>query len=129
MRSCVNFVFKMIVFFVAAVGVARFPHHATKGFRLSKIQANLLTEEHPAQVSALEREFVAKLFEQKFHYIGRGLQSFVFASEDEKYVLKLFNNRYQEKMKLFSFFSHFPFMGSWASSRREYFQGKLLKTF
>ena len=129
MRNCVNFVFKLIIFFVAAIGVARFCHHATKGFRLSKIQANLLIEEYPAEASAEEREFVTTLFKQKFHYIGRGLQSFVFASEDEKYVLKLFNNRYQEKIKLFSLFSHFPLMSSWAASQAQYYQGKLVKTF
>ena len=170
---------------IAAIGIARFCHHATKGFRLSKIRDNLLTEVHPAEIypfhlnrtqenrikssqfsnqragsmlnstltppfdskieafnrfscgyvsggrgiSVEEREFIATLFKQKFHYIGRGLQSFVFASEDEKYVLKLFNNRYQTKIKLFSLLSHFPFMGPWASSQAEYFQDKLLKTF
>jgi hypothetical protein len=35
---------------------------------------------------------------QKFYYLGRGLQSFVFESEDRTVVLKLFNNRLQRQI-------------------------------
>lgn len=118
----------IIVCASTAVGVARFCHHATKGFRLSKIRSNLLVAE-PVLASEEEKAFAEKLFKQKFHYLSRGLQSFVFESEDGQYVLKLFNNRYQEKIALFSFFSYFPLIGPWAYARSEYFQGKLAKTF
>ncbi|SRR5581483_5523019 len=118
----------ILVFISTAVGTARFCHHATKGFRLSKIRSNL-TDGMPALATEQERAFTEKLFEQKFHYLGRGLQSFVFESEDGHYVLKLFNNRYQEKIALFSFLSHFPGLGRWACKRSHYFQEKLSKTF
>lgn len=118
----------VLLCFIGVIGIARFCHHATKGFRLSKIQSNLLINEHPIQASAQEKEFVTQLFKQRFHFIGRGLQSFVFESEDGKHVLKLFNNRYQKKVQLYSFLSHFPWIGSWATSRAGYFQGKLIKT-
>lgn len=76
-----------------------------------------------------EKAFLNALLQQKFVFLGRGLQSFVFASEDGEYVLKVFNNRYQRKIQLFSFFSYFPFIGHWAKERACYYQGKLAKTF
>lgn len=114
---------------LAIFGIARFCHHATKGFALSKIQSNLI-EDIPFEMRAQEdKEFLNALFEQKFHYLGRGLQSFVFESEDKKFVLKLFNNRYQRKIHLFTFLSKCPFMEMWAMEQKKYYQQKLLKTF
>jgi hypothetical protein len=111
------------------IGIARFCHHATRGFCLSKIHSNLIKEQLPQIASENDREFLNTLFQQKFHYLGRGLQSFAFESEDKKYVLKLFNNRYQRKSQFFSFFAHFPYVSPWALLQRDHFQEKLLKTF
>ncbi len=113
----------------SCIGVARFCHHATQGFRLSKVRSNLIESEKIYDAESSDREFAHKLFHQKFHYLGRGLQSFVFESEDGNYVLKLFNNRYQRKIHFFSILSHLPFIRSWALLRAEYYQGKLTKTF
>ncbi len=113
----------------ALIGVARFCHHATHGFRLSKIRSNLIEQEAILPVAQDDKEFLTHLFQQKFHFLGRGLQSFVFESDDGKYVLKLFNNRYQTNIQLYSLLSHLPFLGSLASAKADYFSGKLLKTF
>ncbi len=119
----------MIATLIASVGIARFCHHATHGFSLSKVQSNLIQNEPAGAASENEKALVSALFQQKFHFIGRGLQSFVFESEDGHYVLKLFNNRYQRKIFLFSLVSHLPFLKEWAIDRQHYFEGKLLKTF
>ncbi|MBS0604355.1 MAG: hypothetical protein JSS60_04865 [Verrucomicrobia bacterium] len=116
-------------FILAAICTARFCHHATRGFQLSKIQSNLYIEKPPVAANEKEAEFISSLFKQKFRYLGRGLQSFVFLSEDEEYVLKLFNNRYQKKIQLFSLLSSFPLVNHWASMRAQYFDEKLDKTF
>jgi hypothetical protein len=126
-------IFKNAIFvslwILTLVGVARFCHHATHGFCLSKIHSNLIKERLPQLASENDREFINTLFQQKFRFLGRGLQSFVFESEDKEYVLKLFNNRYQRKIQFFSLLAHFPCARSWALSQRHYFQEKLLKTF
>ena len=97
-------------------GVARFCHHETDGFKLTKIQSNCA---HPQRVEAapLPQDLDATL-SQKFTYLGRGKQSFAFLSEDQTTVLKLFNNRYQRKIFWYSLlpFSH---------KRVTYFQSKL----
>jgi len=80
---------------MAVWGTARFCHHKTKGFRLSKLTGNTtcLPQESPPLSNELKQ-----VLEQNFRYHARGLQSFSFLSEDGKYVLKLFNNRYQKRL-------------------------------
>lgn len=119
-----------IVFCVLAViALSRFCHHQTEGFRLTKIRSNLLNPSDLATTSEKDQQFLQCLFKQKFSFLGRGLQSFVFASEDGQYVLKVFNNRYPQKISYFSFLSHFPFVGQWAAERAAYYQKKWIGTF
>lgn len=91
--------FKLLLFALATLMLARFTHHQTNGFRMSKINSNtFLEEEFEERPLAFEESEILK---GKFTYFGRGLQSFAFLSEDEKYVLKIFNNRIQKKLKFF----------------------------
>ena len=108
----------------ASIATARFCHHQTKGFSMSKIRSNLEGQWHEPGVLPLP-----PLLQQKFHFLGRGLQSFVFSSEDGQYVLKIFNNRYQRKIQLFSLLSHLPGISSWSKERAAYFEKKLHQTF
>jgi hypothetical protein len=120
-----------LYFVVALVGIislSRFCHRQTEGFRISKIQSNFIPS-LPKSHSEEEKEFLNALLRQKFVFLGRGLQSFVFASEDGQYVIKVFNNRYQQKITLFSWLSHFPFLSHWAKERASYYQRKLTQTF
>ncbi len=114
---------------IGLISVARFCHHQTQGFRISKIQHNLLERSLLSLPAEADQLFLATLFQKKFKFLGRGLQSFVFASEDGQYVLKVFNNRYQRKIALFSLLSSFPMIGPWANQRKTYYQEKLNKTF
>jgi hypothetical protein len=94
--------FKLLLFALIAVALARFTHYQTSGFRLSKISSNtFLEEEFEARPLTLEE---SKILQGKFTYFGRGIQSFAFLSEDGNYVLKIFNNRYQRKLKFLEFF-------------------------
>lgn len=106
------------------IGIARFCHHQTQGFRISKITNNFFSSESSENSPPL----INSLLNQKFHFLSRGLQSFVFASEDGQYVIKLFNNRYQRKITLFSLLSHLPFLSFWAKKQCAYFEQKLFQT-
>jgi hypothetical protein len=108
-----------LAFVGCAYGIARFCHHETDGFRLSKITHNLPDSEincAPATPLAFD------LLQQKFRYFARGKQSFAFLSEDGKYVLKIFNNSYQRKLR---FLSWLPL----CQKKAAYFQNKLERTF
>lgn len=54
---------------------------------------------------------VSKLLDQKFTYLGKGHQAFAFASEDGKYVIKLFKPHYPhiETSKTSLNFTYIPF--------------------
>ncbi len=113
----------------ACILIARFCHHQTKGFALSKISGNF-----PLENPSLENQLtlpptaVCK-FDQKFRFLGRGAQSFVFVSEDNQIILKLFNNRYQKKISFLSFLCNLPLIKNWALKQKELFEKKLENSF
>jgi len=61
----------------------------TDGFTPSLIKAPLIAASAPSLSSDLQ-----EILSQPFHYLGKGRQCFVFASEDGKFVLKFFNQKY-----------------------------------
>jgi hypothetical protein len=88
--------YKIILgFFLAAFslfGFARLYYFLTDDFRMANITYD--SKEGPAwKTFPLEEEEKAHLFSilgQKFHYLGKGAQSYAFVSEDDRYVLKFF---------------------------------------
>lgn len=86
-----SFLFFILFFW----GLARFCHYQTKGFRLSKISHNTSCFH---QTSPNFPKNLQDIMHQKFYFFGRGKQNFSFLSEDKKFVLKLFNNRYQNRL-------------------------------
>ena len=82
---------RLFLLFLFIVSFASCFHLITGGFQLRKVRFSLpingewktiLTEEKKGEIDAILR--------QKFFYLGKGRQSFVFTSEDGNYVLKLF---------------------------------------
>jgi hypothetical protein len=80
-----------IVLLIAVFG-ARLYMHLTDDFRLGNI-----TYEMPYQkewtfppLSAAEEEELSLILQQPFTYLGKGSQCYVFASSDERYVIKFF---------------------------------------
>jgi hypothetical protein len=108
----------LILLLLSFWGAARLSHHATKGFRVSKLYHNTSLFDVPSP--PLPQDLMDVL-SQKFSYHGRGLQSFAFVSEDGKYVLKLFQNRYWWRLFWLQFT---PF-----KQKRLYNQTKWAKTF
>ncbi len=108
------------------VGLARFTHHETRGFRLAKIRDNLA----PDQVwLPADSHLPCPLLQQRYFFLSRGLQSFVFASEDGEYVIKIFNNRHSFFAKAFNALSTCPIIGTWAKKRALYHQLKWKQAF
>lgn len=98
---------KLLILILCCYGTARFCHHQTSGFKISKISGNYLEKIDFLEEPVTEKEDA--LLKGKFTYFGRGLQSFAFLSEDGTYVLKIFNNRMQKKeifFKTFGFDNH-----------------------
>src|SRR5437762_2379231 len=105
MRLCLsmNNRFSRLIAYAAIVllciAAARFCHHQTKGFRITKIQNNLDKEVcGMPPLSTEEIDQIRSLFAYPFRYLGRGKQSFVFLSDDGIHVIKMFNNSHQRKI-------------------------------
>lgn len=62
----------------------------TCSFHAARCIPPILGEKQGVVFSKLEPEAITKILSQPFHYLDRGAQSFVFASQDGRYVLKLF---------------------------------------
>lgn len=110
---------KLALFIVCFFGVARFVRGQTDGFTWAKVRSDLAfnaewTTDRP----------VPTMLNQKFTYLGKGAQSFVFASEDGQYVLKFFRHHH---MRAPGIIRILPF--AWAQNKAQKKALKLRKDF
>jgi hypothetical protein len=69
--------------------VGPFCQKATDGFSLNKISSS----DAPELSSLGDEALAVEVLQQPFFYLGKGGQSYAFASADGQYVLKFFHNR------------------------------------
>ena len=95
---------KTFLFFLSFVASAYFCNFQTKGFRfqeiLSDIPNNPRWEVDP--LSKEQQKKVAQKLNQKFRYLGSGMQSHAFLGEDQKTVLKFFRHNDLSLLKMFN---------------------------
>jgi hypothetical protein len=75
-------------------GIERFCHQKTDGFSLLRVRSSLKPhkEWETQPLTLAEKTELSSLLKQPFTYYGKGAQAFVFLSQDERVVLKLFRN-------------------------------------
>lgn len=92
---------------VSLYGLGRLYYHMTGGFMVSNITSDFpfqpQWEVRPLMES--EQAELTKALEQPYFYLGKGCQSYVFASQDGEYVIKFF--KYQ-RYRLQSWLAYFP---------------------
>lgn len=93
--------------FLSLYSLGRLYYHLTGGFMISNITSDFpfqpQWEIRPLMVS--EQEEFTKAIDQPYYYLGKGCQSYVFVSQDEKYVIKFF--KYQ-RYRLQPWLAYFP---------------------
>ncbi|MBS0620620.1 MAG: hypothetical protein JSS61_04075 [Verrucomicrobia bacterium] len=77
---------KICALILAAIFLKRFCYSKTDGFALYKIQSELTANPD----WDVEEMCDTTLFDQPYHYLAKGAQSYVFLSEDGKTVIKFF---------------------------------------
>lgn len=91
---------KFILFLFLFFMIERFCHRQTDGFSITKIHSNLAF--HPewdvGEISIDEKACVEKILSQPFSYLASGGSCYVFASQDGRYVLKLFKHHHLDPM-------------------------------
>jgi hypothetical protein len=92
-------IFSLFLIFTLVALIAVSWRFFTKGFRPYKIQTILENGNFRKELSPKERK-ILKILEKKFKYLNKGSQSYVFVSEDQKYVIKFIAmNKYKEPFK------------------------------
>lgn len=83
---------KLALFTVVFLLIARFCHRQTDGFQIYKIRSALTprAEWNVPRPAGDEKVAIEAILQQPFYYLAKGAQSYVFESEDGKYVLKFF---------------------------------------
>jgi hypothetical protein len=74
------------LFILAFVTIYDFCHKATKGFAI----VNIYPTEYRNYETGVSKETIDTIFSQSFHLFSTGGQSYVFISDDQKTMLKLF---------------------------------------
>lgn len=93
----------------ALYGTGRLYYRITDGFTESNIHYEIPYDPRwdVAPLAEGDKKAVEKILAQDFHYLGKGCQSYVFASDDGQYVLKFF--KYQ-RFKPQTWLDHFAFI-------------------
>lgn len=103
----------MFAAFVAILyGIGRLYYAMTDGFLVSNITYDLPYDARWEIPSLLpeEKQSLKVALNQPYHYLGKGCQSYVFASEDGQYVLKFFKYQRLLPQEWLRYFSFIPFM-------------------
>lgn len=113
------------------VGAMRFYYYATDDVRVSNMTYQLPFKA-PWEVPELTPEAHQQLthvLSQKFYYIGKGAQSYAFASEDQQYVLKFFKFKHLKPNFLIDLIPSIPPFKTYKNQVIERKKRKLLSVF
>lgn len=86
-----KFLFKIALIFLLFHVTGRFCEKQTDGFAVSKIASHL--PYNPKWATATNDEEARGILDQKFYYLSKGAQCYVFVSSDQKYVIKFFRQK------------------------------------
>lgn len=118
--------FVVIVTVLVIYGLGRLYFHLTAGFTLENIASDF-THQPQWEVRPLSENEKVELkiaLDQPYHYLGKGCQSYVFASQDGNYVIKFF--KYQ-RFRLQSWLAYFPPLPAIVKYREEKNEKKWFK--
>lgn len=107
-------------------GASRAYFKMTDDFRIANINDELpyRSEYATEDLRGAERKKLDSILSQNFHYIGKGAQSYVFGTEDEKYVIKFFKFKHHRPRMLVRIL---PPIGSLKEFKEKHYAKKYLK--
>ncbi len=91
-----RWIVKLVIFALCFYGVAKFCKKQTGSFTIARITSDL--NFHPEWVvDNTQEETAKKALAQPYRFLGKGAQSFVFASDDGQWVIKFFRHHHLKK--------------------------------
>ena len=92
-------------------------NQVTDGFSLQQMTSSLPPcPQYEVSLEKEKREKLQDLFDQKFRYIGKGCQFYVFESEDGQFVIKFLKHKH---LRPFTWLSYIPMPQKWRDLSNE----------
>lgn len=119
--------FWILLLIAAIYGAGRLYFRITDGFTVGNIKSELAYNPNwkTHSLSAQENAFIKNILSQKFTYLGKGCQSYVFLSEDGQYVLKFVKYQRFTPQRWLDYFAFLPFMDRYRLGKIEKKKKKL----
>ena len=119
--TCRLFIFTLVI--LSLYGLGRLYYFLTGGFTVSNITSDFSFQPQweVRALSPSEHKEFTHAIDQPYRYLGKGCQSYVFASEDGQYVIKFF--KYQ-RYRLQPWLAHFPPLPAIVKYRQEKMEKK-----
>lgn len=105
---------RIITALLILIGISVFSwlfEEVTGDFRLENITYDLPVKVQEP-VTSQQRQELTRILDQRYTYLGKGRQTFVFASADGQYVLKFFRFKRLKPSRIIQIGSYLPFVGS-----------------
>lgn len=109
-KSKLKFYLLFILFAFILTATLRIYFRTTDDFRIANITYDIpyRSEWEIPPLTNLEKEQLDNILQQDFIYVGKGAQSYAFASEDERYILKFFKFKHLKPSFLVSILPDIP---------------------
>lgn len=128
-------IIKWMLFIVLAIllcfGIGKLYYFLTAGFSIRQITSDLSYnpewETHP--LSSSEKKEVNTALDQEYTYLGKGCQSYVFASEDGNYVIKFLKHQHFRPQRWINLFTFIPSINEYQQTSKDVKRQKLEKLF
>lgn len=125
--------FPLILFGLILVGYGgvRLYYAITGGFTIGNITSDLSYDSRWKThiLSATEKILIDQALDQEYHYLGKGCQAYVFASNDGKYVLKFFKYQRFRKQPWIDAFTFIPAINRYQEDKSVSKKNKLDNVF
>jgi len=118
----------LVVSFYAA---GRLYYALTGGFTMGNIEADIPHDPRweMRPLAQTEKNEIEKAFDQPYHYLGKGCQAYVFASEDGNYVVKFFKYQRFRPQAWINLFTFIPAVEKYQLGKVQEKKEKLEKVF
>jgi len=112
----------LLTLLAAIVGIERVSHYMTDGFGIASISSNIPPHEiWETAISSEDQLETRHALSQDYHYLASGSQSYVFLSNDGKYVIKFFKHK---RWRLNPFYAFVPLPSKWEKKRTRWKEKK-----
>lgn len=131
----INSLLKKILILVALIllvyGAGRLYFAVTAGFTIGNITSDLPYDPRwqTHDLALHEKNEIGNALEQEFDYLGKGCQSYVFASRDGKYVIKFFKYQRFRPQRWINLFTFIPPVAEYQNAKAVVRKNKLDNVF